>query len=49
MHFFRSREDADQWAEGRDDVVILTLAEGDALAQYHWVERDRRLTSSAAG
>ena len=39
MHFFRSREDADQWVDGRADVVILTIAEGSVLAQEHWVER----------
>ncbi len=41
MHFFRSREDADQWAEGRAGIVILTIAEGDALAQHHWVGRQQ--------
>ena len=39
MHFFRSREDADQWAEGRADIVILSIAEGNDLAQEHWVKR----------
>ncbi len=41
MHLFRSREDADQWAEGPAGIVILTIAEGDALAQHHWVGRQQ--------
>ncbi len=45
MHFFRSREDADGWAAGRDGIAILSIAEGDELAQEHWVERLRRASS----
>ena len=41
MHFFRSREDADGWAAGREGLTILSVAEGDELAQAHWVERLR--------
>lgn len=41
MHFFRSREDAAGWVEGRDGVVILTIPEASELAQWHWVERQR--------
>ena len=39
MHFFRSREDAASWAEGRDALAILSIEEGSELAQYHWVRR----------
>ena len=39
MHFFRSREDADTWGAGRKDVAILSIEEGFALAQEHWVKR----------
>ncbi len=45
MHFFRSREDADGWAAGREGIAILSIAEGDELAQVHWVERLRRASS----
>ena len=42
MHFFRSREDAESWGLGREDVVTLSIQEGAELAQSHWVERYRR-------
>jgi hypothetical protein len=42
MHFFRSREEAGRWVEGRDAVVALSLREAFELAQVHWVERVRQ-------
>jgi len=27
--------------QGRQGIVILTIAEADKLAQWHWVERQR--------
>lgn len=42
MHFFRSREDADVWATGREGLSILSISEGSELAQEHWVKRLRR-------
>ena len=42
MHFFRSREDANHWAAGREGVAVLSIGEGVELAQEHWVERLRR-------
>ena len=36
--FFASREEAERWAAGRDDIEILSVDEGFALA--------RRLSSS---
>ena len=42
MHFFRSREDAETWVRGREGIVILSVREADELAQWHWVERQRR-------
>jgi hypothetical protein len=45
MHFFRSREDANGWAAGREGVAILSIAEADELAQEHWVERLRTAAS----
>ena len=41
MHFFRARAAAEEWAEGRRGVVILSIGEADELAQAHWVERKR--------
>ena len=41
MHFFRSREDAESWAAGRESIAILSIEEGDELAQRHWVDRAR--------
>jgi hypothetical protein len=35
MHFFRSREEANEW-------VALSLGEAFELAQVHWVERLRQ-------
>ncbi len=42
MHFFRSREDAENWVAGQDAIVILSIEEGCELAQAHWVRRARR-------
>lgn len=39
MHFFRSREDADIWATDRSGIAILSISEGNELAQEHWVDR----------
>ena len=44
MHFFRSREDADNWALGRSGIAILSIREGNELAQSHWVDRLRHAT-----
>ncbi len=41
MHFFRSREDAETWTLGREGVAVLSIQEGDELAQEHWVARLR--------
>ena len=42
MHFFRTREVAEHWAEGRSGHVVLTIEEGYELARAHWIERRRR-------
>jgi len=42
MHFFRSREDAEGWAAGREAIAILSIEAGDELAQVHWVEPTKR-------
>jgi len=36
IHFFASREEAEQWAAGRDNIAILDVAEGFALGQQVW-------------
>ena len=36
IHFFASREEAEQWAAGRDDIVILTVDEGFELGRQVW-------------
>ncbi len=41
MHFFRSREDAESWVDGRGALAILSIEEGCELAQEHWVRRVR--------
>ncbi len=41
MHFFRARAVAEEWAEGRSGLAILSIREADELAQVHWVERQR--------
>ena len=41
MHFFRSREDAENWVAGRGALTILSIEEGCELAQEHWVRRVR--------
>jgi len=41
MHFFRSREDAATSMQGREGIVILSIAEANQLAQWHWVDRQR--------
>jgi hypothetical protein len=43
MHFFRSREEAGKWVEGREAVVALSLGEAFELAQVHWVKRLRQV------
>ena len=48
MHFFRAREAAEEWAEGRSGVTILSIREADELAQAHWVERTRSAAKRAA-
>ncbi len=48
MHFFRAREAAEEWAEGRSGVAILSIREADELAQAHWVERTRLAGKRAA-
>ncbi len=48
MHFFRAREAAEEWAEGRSCVAILSIREADELAQTHWVERRRSAAKRAA-
>ncbi len=48
MHFFRAREAAAEWAEGRSGVAILSIREADELAQAHWVERTRAALERAA-
>ena len=42
MHFFRTREVADEWTGERTGVVALSLDEAWQLARVHWVERARR-------
>jgi alkylmercury lyase len=36
VHFFASREEGEQWASGRDDIVILTVEEGFAWGRQVW-------------
>ncbi len=48
MHFFRARKAAEEWAEGRSGVAILSIPEADELAQAHWVERTRSAAKRAA-
>lgn len=36
IHFFTSREEAEQWAASRDDIEILTVGEGFELARQLW-------------
>ncbi len=45
MHFFRAREAAESWAEGRTGVAVLTVEEGYELARAHWIERRRAAES----
>ena len=53
MHFFRAREAAESWAEGRTGIVVLTLEEGYALARAHWIEpsfvRSTKAPNSSSG
>ncbi len=49
MHFFRAREVAEAWAEGRSGIAILSIEEADELAQTHWVERTRAAAKRAGG
>lgn len=48
MHFFRSREDAEGWATGREAIAILSIEAGDELAQDHWVERTKSPMQAAS-
>ena len=36
VHFFASREEGEQWADGRDDIVLLTVEEGFAWGRQVW-------------
>jgi alkylmercury lyase len=36
VHFFATREEAERWATGRDDIAILTVDEGFALGRRVW-------------
>ncbi len=36
VHFFASREEGEQWANGRDDIVLLTVEEGFAGERQVW-------------
>ena len=36
VHFFASREEGEQWANGRDDIVLLTVEEGFASERQVW-------------
>jgi hypothetical protein len=44
--FFRAREAAEEWVEGREAVVALSLGDAFELGQVQWVNRARRTTSS---
>jgi len=35
-HFFATREEGEQWATGRDDIVLLTVEEGFASERQVW-------------
>ncbi len=48
MHFFRAREAAEAWAEGRSGIAILSIGEADELAQTY-VERTRAAAERADG
>ena len=41
MHFFHAREAADDWVQGREAVVALSLDDAFELAQVNWVRRGR--------
>ena len=36
IHFFVSREEGEQWANGKDDIVLLTVEEGFASERQVW-------------
>ncbi len=36
VHFFATREEGEQWADGRDDIVLLTVEEGFAWGRQVW-------------
>lgn len=38
VHFFASREEAERWAAGRDDIEILSLDQGFELGRQLWPE-----------
>ncbi len=48
MNFFRARAAAEEWAEGRSGLAILSIREADELAQVHCVERTRAAEKRAA-
>jgi hypothetical protein len=49
MHFFRAREAADSWREGRTGVAVLTIDDGFALARARWVDLHRAAARRPAG
>ncbi len=36
VHFFATREEGEQWANGRDDIVLLTVEEGFEFGRQMW-------------
>ena len=38
IHFFTSREEAESWAEGRENIVILSVEEGYELGKLAFSE-----------
>jgi alkylmercury lyase len=38
IHFFASREEAERWSRGRDNIAILTVEEGFRLGRQLWSE-----------
>jgi alkylmercury lyase len=36
VHFFATREEAERWAAGREDIAVLTVDEGFALGRRVW-------------
>ncbi len=48
MHFFRAREAAEAWVEGRTGIGILSIGEADEFA-HTLVERTRAAAERADG